>query len=108
MALEEMEKETGEWEKLSGEALAYHALGRRAESDQALKKLIATRQSDAAYQIAEAYAYRGQIDEAFAWLERAYQQRDPGTPEFKTDPLMKGLRQDPRYAKLLKKMGLST
>ena len=102
----EMQKETGEWEKLSGEALAYHALGRREESDKALKRLIATHQSDAAYQIAEAYAYRGEIDKAFAWLNRSYLQRDPGTPEFKTDPLMKSLRQDPRYAELLKKMRL--
>jgi TolB-like protein/DNA-binding winged helix-turn-helix (wHTH) protein/Flp pilus assembly protein TadD len=105
-ALEEMEKETGEWEKLSGEVLAYHALDRREESDKALKKLIATHQNDAAYQIAEAYAYRGEADEAFAWLDRSYLQRDPGTPEFKTDPLMKSLRQDPRYAALLKKMRL--
>jgi tetratricopeptide (TPR) repeat protein len=105
-ALEEMEKETGEWEKLSGEALAYHALGRREESDKSLKKLIATHQNDAAYQIAEAYAYRGEVDNAFAWLDRSYRQRDPGTPEFKTDPLMKSLRQDPRYTALLKKMRL--
>ncbi len=105
-ALEEMEKETGEWEKLSGEALAYHALGRREESDKALKKLIVTHQNDAAYQIAEAYAYRGEVDKAFAWLDRSYQQRDPGSPEFKTDPLMKSLRQDPRFVELLKKMRL--
>jgi TolB-like protein/DNA-binding winged helix-turn-helix (wHTH) protein/Flp pilus assembly protein TadD len=105
-ALEEMEKETGEWEKLSGEVLAYYALGRREESDKALKKLVATDQNDAAFQIAEAYAYRGEVDNAFAWLDRSYRQRDPGTPEFKTDPLMKSLRQDPRYAALLKKMRL--
>ncbi len=107
-ALAEMERETGEWEKLSGEALAYHALGRREESDKALKKLIASHQNDSAYQIAEAYAYRGETDKAFAWLERAYRQRDPGTPELKTGPLMRSLRQDPRYAELLKKMRLPT
>jgi tetratricopeptide (TPR) repeat protein len=107
-ALEEMEKETGEWEKLSGEVLAYHALGRREESDKALKKLIATHQNDSAYQIAEAYAYRGEVDKAFVWLDRAYRQRDPGTPEFKTNPRMKILRADMRYAELLKKMRLPT
>lgn len=105
-ALAEMEKETGAWEKLSGEALAYHALGRREESDNALKKLIATYQNDAAYQIAEAYAYRGETDKAFQWLDRAIQQRDPGAPESKTNPLMKSLRQDTRYAELLRKMRL--
>ena len=105
-ALEEMEKETRGWEKLSGEVLAYYALGRREESDKALKALVATHQNDAAYQIAEGYSYRGEADQAFAWLDRSYRQRDPGTPEFKTDPLMKGLRSDPRYGALLKKMRL--
>jgi len=37
-------------------------------------------------------------------VARAYRQRDPGTPEFKANPLMKILRTDPRYAELLKKM----
>ena len=107
-AMAEMERETGEWEKLSGESLAYHALGRREESDRALNKLISTHQNDSAYQIAEAYAYRGETDKAFEWLERAYRQRDPGTPELKTGPLMRSLRQDPRYAELLKRMRLPT
>jgi tetratricopeptide (TPR) repeat protein len=107
-ALAEMESETGEWEKLSGEALAYYALGRHEESDMALKKLIATHQNNAAYQIAEAYAYRGETDKAFEWLDRAYRQRDPGAPELKTGPLMRTLRQDSRYARLLKKMRLPT
>jgi tetratricopeptide (TPR) repeat protein len=105
-AMAEVEKETGDWEKLSGESLAYYALGRREESDKALKRLIVTHQNDCAYQIAEVYAYRGEVDKAFEWLDRAYQQRDPGAPELKTSPLMKGLRQDARYAELLKKMRL--
>jgi TolB-like protein/DNA-binding winged helix-turn-helix (wHTH) protein/Flp pilus assembly protein TadD len=102
----EMENETGEWEKWAGEPLAYYTLGRREESDRALKKLIATYQNDCAFQIAEVYAYRGETDKAFEWLDRAYRQRDPGTPELKTDPLMRSLRQDPRFAELLGKMHL--
>jgi TolB-like protein/DNA-binding winged helix-turn-helix (wHTH) protein/Tfp pilus assembly protein PilF len=102
----EMENETGEWEKLTGEPLAYYTLGRLEESDGALKKLIATYQNDCAFQIAEVYAYRGETDKAFEWLDRAYRQRDSGTPESKTDPLMRGLRQDRRYIELLKKMRL--
>ena len=81
--------------------------GRREESDKALKKLIAAHQNDAAFEIAEAYAYRGEVRKAFQWLDRSYRQRDPGTPEFKTDPLMKSLRQDPRYLELLKRMRFS-
>ena len=101
-----MARETGDWEKLSGEALAYYAAGRREESDKALNDLIAYHQDDAAYQIAEAYAYRGDIDNAFQWMDRALRQRDPGSPELKSSPLMKSLRQDPRFAELLKKMRL--
>jgi tetratricopeptide (TPR) repeat protein len=105
-ALAEIEKETGEWEKLYGESLVYYALDRHRESDEALKKLIATHQNDCAYQIAEAYAYRGETEKAFQWLNRAFQQRDPGAPELKITPLMKNLHQDPRYAELLKRMRL--
>jgi TolB-like protein/DNA-binding winged helix-turn-helix (wHTH) protein/Flp pilus assembly protein TadD len=102
----EMENETGEWQKLTGEPLAYYTLGRLEESDRALKKLIATYQNDCAFQIGEVYAYRGETDKAFEWLDRAYLQRDAGAPELKTDPLMRSLRQDRRYTELLKKMRL--
>jgi TolB-like protein/Flp pilus assembly protein TadD len=105
-ALAEMANDIGEWQKLSGESLAYYALGRREESDGTLQKLIVTHQNDCAYQIAEVYAYRGEADKSFEWLDRAYRQRDPGTPELKSDPLMRSLRQDRRYTELLKKMRL--
>jgi TolB-like protein/DNA-binding winged helix-turn-helix (wHTH) protein/Tfp pilus assembly protein PilF len=106
-ALAEIEKETGEWERFSGETLANHLLGHRKESDAALKNLIATHQNDCAYQIAEAYAYRGENKQAFHWLDRAVRQRDAGAPELKRSPLMISLRQDPRYAELLKEMHLA-
>jgi TolB-like protein/DNA-binding winged helix-turn-helix (wHTH) protein/Flp pilus assembly protein TadD len=105
-ALEEVEKEPEGWQKLSGEALVYFALGRLVNSDNALTNLVANHQNEAAYQVAEAYAFRAETDKAFQWLERAFRQRDPGTPEMNTNPLMKSLRQDPRYAKLLTQMHL--
>jgi TolB-like protein/DNA-binding winged helix-turn-helix (wHTH) protein/Flp pilus assembly protein TadD len=107
-ALAEMEKEKGEGERLSGEALAYYAQGRTEDSDKALKQFIATHQNDSAFQIGEIYAYRGEIDKAFEWLERAYRQRDPGLPEIKSNPLFKKLYGDPRYTQFLKKMRLPT
>jgi tetratricopeptide (TPR) repeat protein len=107
-AAAEIEKEPGEWQRLTGQALAYSAAGRRQEADSALKKLIAAHQNDSAYQIAEIYAYRGETEKALQWLDRAIQQRDPAAPESKTDPLMESLRHDPRYAELLNKMRLPT
>jgi eukaryotic-like serine/threonine-protein kinase len=105
-ALQEAEQEPLDWARLTSKALAYHALHRAQESDTALNELIADHQKDAAYQIAEVYAYRGKPDKAFEWLDRAYQQRDPGIPGLKTDPLLQSLRQDPRYTALLTRLGL--
>ena len=105
-ALAEIEKEPSEWGKLTGEVLAYHALGRAQDSNAALAKLIAKHDTDSAYQIAEVYAFRGESAKSFAWLQRAYNQRDAGLPEIKTDPLLKTLRHDSRYTEFLQKMHL--
>jgi TolB-like protein len=107
-ALAEIEKERLEGGKFAGLVMAYHALGHERDSNAALAELIAKHDSDWAYQIAQAYAFRGESGEALDWLERAYKQRDPGLPSIKTDPLLKILRHDPRYTELLKKMRLPT
>jgi len=107
-ALAEIEKEPSEWGQFTGQALAYHALGREQDSNAALARLIAKYRTYAAYQIAQVHAYRGESDKSFEWLERAYKQRDTGLPSLNTDPLFKNLRHDPRYTELLKKMRLPT
>ena len=105
-ALAEMEKEPAGLYRDLGEALAYHALGRRQESDAPLARIISQHTNDGAYQIGQVYAYRGETDRAFEWLNRAYIQHDPGLGWFKTDLKLKSLRKDPRYALLLKKLNL--
>ncbi len=105
-ALAEAESDTKPEARLQGLALAYHALARKPESDRALAELIAKSQMDSAFQIAEVYAFRGEVDAAFIWLERAYAQRDAGLTDVKGDPLLKNLGRDPRYAAFLKKMRL--
>ena len=77
-ALQEMQQETEEIWRLSGLPLAFHALGRRSESDAALAALKSKYAGEVAYQIAEVHAFRGEADLAFEWLERAYDQRDGG------------------------------
>jgi len=105
-ALAEMELEPSDWDKYTGLAMVYHALGRTNDSQSELEQLIATHKSDCAYQIAEVYAYRGDPDNAFEWLDRAYDQRDPGLRDLKIDPLFKLLRKDQRFNQLLKRMRL--
>ena len=107
-ALEYFQRETHETFRLLGRTLLEHARGRRAESDAVLHELIEKNAAGGAYQIAEAYACRGEADLAFDWLERAYTQRDPGTGMVKADPLMRSLSGDPRWAPFLEKMGLAT
>ncbi len=105
-ALAEMEKEPAGLFHDLGQALADHALGRHQESDTALARLLSQHSNDAAYQIAQVYAYRGEVDRAFEWLNRAHLQHDPGLLWFKTDLKLKSLRSDPRCALLLKKLNL--
>ena len=105
-ALAQMQQETADWGRLQGEAFAYYSLGRRQESDAALRELIAAHANDSAFQIAEVYAYRGEVDKAIQWLDRAYEQHDSGLIGLKLDPLLKSLHQHPRYIEILKKMRL--
>jgi tetratricopeptide (TPR) repeat protein len=105
-ALESMQREETLLYRFTGLAIAYHALGRRIESDAALKQLEASCGDMAAYQIAEVHSYRGELDEAFAWLERAYQLHYAGLGFIKADVRQAGIRKDPRNAVLLKKMNL--
>ena len=105
-ALQEMEQETEENWRLSALPLAFHALGRRSESDAALAALKSKHAGEMAYQIAEVYAFRGEADLAFEWLERAYNQRDGGLTDIKSDRLVRGLAGDPRYKALLRKLKL--
>lgn len=105
-ALAEMQQETTDDGKLQGLALVYHALGRKAESDAALARLIKGYAANDACSIAEVYAFRGQSDEAMHWLERAYVQKDPVVTGIKGDTLLKNLQGDPRYNAFLRKMNL--
>lgn len=106
-ALRQILKEPHEGFRISGLVLAYHALGRKKESDASLAELQAKFPKDAPYQIAAAYAFRGERDRAFEWLNRAYADHDTGITEMKTDPLLASLRSDPRYKALLVKMHLA-
>jgi TolB-like protein/Tfp pilus assembly protein PilF len=95
-----------ERDRLCGQALAYFALGRKDDSDTALANLKRQFADDGAWDIARVHAYRGEIDEAFEWLNRAYRQRDGAIYEIKTDWLLTKLRGDPRYKAFLRKMNL--
>jgi TolB-like protein/DNA-binding winged helix-turn-helix (wHTH) protein/Tfp pilus assembly protein PilF len=105
-ALAEFEKNHPGSERTVGQALAYSALGHQPEADAALRQLVTDYREQAAYQVAEVYAFRGEADRAFQWLEIARSHKDAGLAAIKGDPLLKNLSRDPRYAAFLQKMGL--
>lgn len=92
--------------RLAGLAMAGHTQGDETVARQALEKLIAVGAHDASYQIAEVYAWRGEKDRAFEWLQRAYRDRDGGLVDLKGDFQLADLRSDPRYRKLLRELNL--
>jgi TolB-like protein len=89
-----------------GLALANYALGHRQASDAALEQLTQLAASDWAYGIAAAHAYRGEIDQAFTWLDRAYALKDVDLSIFKGNPVFAKIWPDPRYKAFLRKMNL--
>ena len=106
LALKEMRQENLEVFRTFGMALAYHAMGKKKESDEALKTFTEKFQKEWNYLLAELYAYRGENDKAFMWLENAYQAKDGWLVFLKGDPLLKNLQGDNRYKAFLKKMNL--
>jgi serine/threonine-protein kinase len=106
-ALAAVKKESDETFRLSSAPAVYWALGRRAESDAALGELERKYAASSAFNIAEMHAYRGELDAAFRWLDRAYGQRDPAMEMVKIDPLLQNLRGDARFRKVLVRMNLA-
>ena len=87
----------------------YAAAGKRDEARQAIAELeqLARKQYVPLYAIAAAYVAQGEKDEAFQWLEKAYEIGDEMLPLLKNDPAMEPLRSDPCYADLLRRMGFA-
>ncbi|HKP65388.1 MAG TPA: hypothetical protein VJX31_02095 [Casimicrobiaceae bacterium] len=103
-AVEEVRKESVEAFRLLGEAVAYRASGQETQSAAALDAL--GNLPPHRYLHALGRAYRGEIDEAFASLERAYAQGNAGLGAMKSEPLLRELHADPRWRAFLKKMRL--
>ncbi len=105
-ALREAQLEPDEGYRRFELAVAQYVVGDRQAADAALANLLAKAREGFAYQIAEVYAVRGEKDKAFDWLQISFDDRDAGMLGLLVDPLLRGLRDDPRYKNLLAKLGL--
>ena len=105
-ALGEADKESDETLRLQALACIYWAMARRAESDSALAALERGFADRNAYLIAAARAFRGEIDTALEWLERAHQQRKGSLEPLKADILFRKLHGNRRFDAMLRKAKL--
>ena len=103
-ALREAQSEPDENIRPFEVALAQHVRGDSKASDAALAVLIANSRDSLAYQVAQVYAMRRETDKAFEWLQIAFDNHDGGMPSMLVDPLLRDLRNDPRYKALIAKM----
>ncbi|MGK7313042.1 MAG: tetratricopeptide repeat protein [Candidatus Longimicrobiales bacterium M2_2A_002] len=106
-AQEVLADEPMEFWRLIGQVHVYHALNRTDESDAALAELMARHEEDAAFNIAYALAYRGEVDRAFEWLDKAVEYEDPGLSEIFVYPQFDALKHDPRWKDLLDRLDKS-
>ena len=103
-AITEFESEANPVWRVNGLPLGYHAAGRTAQANAAMQDLL-RHSAGGEFQVGEAYAFLGDADRAFAWLNRAVT-NDPGIIWLRNDPLCIKLTHDPRYAALLKRLNL--
>ena len=104
-ALAEMQQSTSELWRLNGLPMAYHALGRKADSDATLAQLIEKYQKEAPYDIACVYAYRDEADKVFEWLDRAVEYDDASLAEITTESLFDNIHHDARWLPFLRRIG---
>jgi len=106
-AHEEMLREPEGYWRHYGIAFSLYALGQRDDAGVALRYLIDEFGEEGPFQIAEIHAFRGEIDEAFAALNRAYEVGDPGLTELLISQTLHALYDDSRWPLFVEKMGMS-
>ena len=105
-ALREIEKNPPNIYRELGLVMAYSTLGREAEAQVILQKMVMERGEQNPAWIAEAFAWRGENDLAFEWLEKAYVQKDIGLAYILNSRVLEALSDDPRWVELLRKLDL--
>jgi tetratricopeptide (TPR) repeat protein len=86
----------------------YSYSGKRDEAEKVLDQLheLSKQRYVSPFYIALIYVGIGQKDQAFEWLEKAYDEHDHALETLKVDPMLDSVRSDPRFTELLKRMGL--
>ena len=104
-ALAAMQAEPAEGWRLTGLALAYHALGQASASDAALAELIKKHEKRWSDAVAWVLAFRGEADRAFDWMAKVVAYHNAVVANFPNDPFLRNLHNDPRWLPFLQKLG---
>lgn len=98
----------GNTETISLIGYAWAVSGNRAQAQTTLDELksLSTRRYVPPYNIAMIYNGLDEKDEALAWLEKAYEERDVRLAFIKIDPKWDSFRSDLRFAAIIKRIGL--
>ena len=93
---------------VAGLGETYAMSGKRSEAMKVLAQLqeLSSKRFVSPYHIAVIYANLGQKDQAFVWLEKSYEEHEGSQVLLKVDPGLDSLRSDPRFTKLLSRVGL--
>jgi len=105
-AMKESDQEVDPFWKRYSRILALSAQERQEEAELLLEQMIAEDGHRAAYQITEILAFRGDIDMAFEWFQRAHDQKDSGMREIIGNYFLRNLQDDSRWEDMLNLMGL--
>jgi TolB-like protein/tetratricopeptide (TPR) repeat protein len=92
--------------KYTGLAAVYYLMGDQKASDTAMERLIRQQSGGWDWQVVQAHSVRGEIDEAFAAMDAAYESRDSGLQLILCDHYIDDLRGDPRYDAMVEKLGI--
>lgn len=106
VALTAFRQNEAEGFSLAGQARAEYSLGHSEASQRLLQEFIAKHRNDDPYAIARIYAWRGETDKAFEWLERAWVIRQTSLNWLKIDRVFRSVHNDARYKNLLREMHL--
>ena len=86
--------------------IVLHSLGRHEEEQPIRQKIIDKRGQHWAFGVVLTYAWHGDPDKAFEWLDIAFKQKDRYMTQLIFNPWLASLHDDPRWEKILDKMGL--
>jgi len=105
-ALAEIEQEKHEFFNIYGRNFIQFAMGNTKEADALFAEFLEQYGETDLANVADLYAFRGDYDSSFEWLNKAYEKKDPVLMEALTYPSFKPMYSDPRWRALIEKMGL--